>query len=404
MEELDLFAVTAPGLEPLCALELAGLGIDAKAEDGGVAWRGDRRSMHRANLELRTCSRVIARLGTFRARTFPELERHAAKLPWSAFIRPGTEVELRVTARKSKLYHQGAIAERVARVLAETASAHASVSRKDEDDDAVSQLVVVRFMRDVCTISIDSSGTLLHQRGYRQALGKAPLRETIAAAMLLASDFTGDDALLDPLCGSGTLAIEAALIARRIAPGLASPGHAPRAYAFEQWHGHRRGAWNDVVAEARTRIREHAGIAIVAADRNAGAITAATANAVRAGVARDVQLLQRPLAATTAPAPSGHLVTNPPYGVRVGEARELAPLYADLGRIARDALDGWTVGFLAADPRLAGATGLQLAERFVTKNGGIPVRFMVRTAVRTHVAEPETGAPAMEPPRPHMYL
>ena len=383
MDELDLFAVTAPGLEPLCAQELAGLGIDAKAEDGGVAWRGDRRSMYRANLELRTCSRVIARLGTFRARTFPELERHAAKLPWPAFIRPGAEVELRVTARKSKLYHQGAIAERIARVLAEKASAHADVSRRDEDDDAVAQLVVVRFMRDVCTISIDSSGTLLHQRGYRQALGKAPLRETIAAAMLLAAEFTGNDALLDPLCGSGTLAIEAALIARRIAPGLASPDHTPRAYAFEQWHGHRRGLWSDVVAEAHARIRDDAGIAIVAADRNAGAITAATANAERAGVTRDVQLIQRPLAATTAPAPSGLLVTNPPYGVRVGEAKELAPLYSDLGRIARDVLPGWTVGFLAADPRLAGATALQLTERFATKNGGIPVRFLVRTPTRT---------------------
>lgn len=375
MDELDLFAVTAPGLEPVCARELAALGIAAEAEDGGVAWRGDLRSLYRANLELRTCSRVLARAGTFRARTFPELERHAAKLPWSRFVRGGTDVELRVTTRKSKLYHQGAVAERIARVLMQSVGARASISRRDDDDDAVAQLVVVRFMRDVCTVSIDASGALLHQRGYRQALAKAPLRETIAAAMLLCSGWRGDTALIDPLCGSGTIPIEAALIARGIAPGLASPGHEPRLYAFQQWPGYDKKLWRDVVAEARTRISDDAGAAIIGSDRNAGAITAATTNAERAGVLPALQLIRRPLVALEAPAARGHLVTNAPYGVRVGDARELSALYAELGNVARTRLEGWSVGLLAADPRLAAATGLPLVERFATRNGGIAVRF-----------------------------
>jgi len=375
MKELDLFAVTAPGLEPLCARELASLGIEGSAEDGGVSWRGDMRSLYRANLELRTCSRVLARLGTFRARTFPELERHSAKLPWSAFLRGGSDVELRVTTRKSRLYHQGAVAERIARTLTDQLGARAVVSRKDIDDDATAQLVVVRFVRDVCTISIDASGALLHQRGYRQAVAKAPLRETIAAAMLLASEWYGDVPLLDPLCGSGTIPIEAALLARSIAPGLAAASREPRAYAFQQWPGHERRLWTDVVAEARARIREEAGVAIAAADRNAGAITAATSNAERAGVLADLELVRRPLSATPQTDGPGWVVTNAPYGVRVGETAELAPLYAALGRALRDALPGWHLGLLAADDRLAAATTLPLHERFATRNGGIAVRY-----------------------------
>lgn len=391
MDELDLFAVTAPGLEPLCARELTQLGIDATAEDGGVAWRGDRASLYRANLELRTCSRVIARLGTFRARTFHELERHTARLPWRALIAPGIDVELRVTTRKSKLYHQGAVAERIVRVLADTVGANARVSKKsDDDDEAVAQLVIVRFMRDVCTVSIDSSGALLHQRGYRQALAKAPLRETIAAAMLLANGWNGESPLLDPLCGSGTIAIEAALLARRIAPGLSAPDRRPRAYAFETWPHFDRRSWEDVVASASARITDSARVAIVASDRNGGAIAAATSNAERAGVLGDIELVRRPLAAVTLPGPEGHLVTNPPYGVRVGDARELAALYSALGAVVRERLTGWTAGFLAADPRLAAATRLPLREGFATRNGGIAVRFY--STGRTSAPEPGISA------------
>jgi putative N6-adenine-specific DNA methylase len=373
----DIFAVTAPGLEPLCAAELAALGVAGTAEDGGVTWRGGVDSLYAANLELRTASRVIARLGTFRARTFPELERHAGRLSWDRFVAPGAAVALRVTSRKSRLYHAGAIAERIARVLTERLSARVDAAKDDDDADAAdAQLVVVRFIRDVCTVSIDSSGVLLHQRGYRQAIGRAPLRETIAAAMLLASGWRGTTALLDPLCGSGTIAIEAALLARRIAPGLASPDRAPRAFAFQAWPGYDRAVFGDIVAAARARILPAAGVPIVAADRNAGAMAAAASNAQRAGVDGDIEFVQRPLSALEPPAGPGHLVTNPPYGVRVGERNELAPLYTALGRVATERLGGWPVVLLAAEPRHAAATGLPLRELFATRNGGIAVRAL----------------------------
>jgi putative N6-adenine-specific DNA methylase len=380
-QQVDIFAVTAPGLEQVCAAELAAYGIDGVAEDGGVGWRGELESLYRVNLWSRTASRVIVRAGEFRARTFAELERRAAKLPWARFIAEGAAVQLRVTARKSKLYHSDAIAERFARVLAAQIGARTEAEvevRVDDDDDAGAgaQLVVVRFIRDVCTVSIDASGELLHRRGYRQAVAKAPLRETIAAAMLLATGWRGDTPLIDPFCGSGTIPIEAALLSRSIAPGLAGAERESRRYAFERWPGFDARLWDEVVHAARNAICPGAGVPIIGSDRNGGAIAAARTNAERAGVAADIDFVQRPLSALEPPPGAGYLVTNPPYGVRVGERRELHTLYAALGSTMRERLLGWRVALLSADPGLDAATGLSLEEVFATSNGGIAVRLL----------------------------
>jgi putative N6-adenine-specific DNA methylase len=384
-EEMDLYAVTAPGLEPICLAELSLLGIAGVVEDGGVAWRGGLEQLYRANLGSRTASRILARAGQFRARTFAELERHGARLPWTRYLQPGTTASLRVTCRKSRLYHEGAVAERLARVLSDVGVSAAAAKAADADEAktggtdqaaGAAQLLVVRMFRDVCTISVDASGELLHQRGYRQALARAPLRETIAAAMLLRSGWSGEQPLVDPMCGSGTIAIEAALLARCIPPGLAASGYEPRGYAFEQWPAFDDALWARTVEAARARIRPTAAARIIAADRHGGAIAATAANAERAGVAADITLLRQPLSALEPPAGIGHLITNPPYGVRVGDARELGALYAALGAVARDRLPGWQVSLLSADDRLAAATALPLQELLTTRNGGIAVRLL----------------------------
>jgi putative N6-adenine-specific DNA methylase len=380
-QPLDFYAIAAPGLEDICAGELRQLGCAAAVEGGGAAWHGDIRSLYRANLMCRTASRVVVRAGSFRARTFAELERHAARLPWSRFIQHGTTVALRVTARKSRLYHTGAVAERIGGVLMGTAGARASVVDDEEHADAAddrAQLVIVRIVRDACTISIDSSGALLHQRGYRQAIAKAPLRETVAAALLRASGWHGETPLLDPFCGSGTIAIEAALCARRIAPGLASAGLEPRSFAFQDWPGFDAAAWHSIVAAARTDVLPAAGVRIVAADRHGGAISAAQANAARAGVAGDIEFVRSDVAAWSAdalPAGPGHVVTNPPWGVRLGERRRLYGMYAELGALA-GRLPGWSVAFLSADAGLEAAVAAPLRELLATRNGGIPVRLV----------------------------
>jgi putative N6-adenine-specific DNA methylase len=373
------FAVCAVGLEALVAAELRALNIEpdlADAEPGGVAFTAAPEALFRANLHLRTASRVLVRLGDFRARALGELERRAKEQPWELFITPGRPVRLRVTCRKSRLYHRGAVAERVANAIAARgagSAAGSSVERssataaEEEDESDDSQLIVVRLLHDQCTISIDSSGALLHRRGYRLATAKAPLRETLAAALLLASGWDPRTPLLDPMCGAGTIAIEGALLARRVAPGLR------RSFAFTEWPGFDRVLWARLLDEARSLILPHAPARIQASDRDAGAIEAAIANAERAGVAGDVEMSRRALSAIEPPAGPGWLVTNPPYGARVGEPDRLRNLYAQLGKVAKAKCPGWTIALLSADARLDSHLGIPLTSALKTRNGGIAV-------------------------------
>jgi putative N6-adenine-specific DNA methylase len=380
-DRYSLFAVTAPGLEPLAQAELRAMGIDAAAEPGGVAWTGGADDLYAANLRLRTASRVTVLAAEFRARTFFELERHARKVPWERWIPRGGAVRLRVTSKKSKLYHEGAIAQRVLEAIEHRvgplAASGVVADEEGGEDGGDAQLFIVRFVRDACTIRADASGALLHLRGYRQALARAPLRETLAASMLLGSGWDGASPLLDPMCGSGTIPIEAALIARRIAPGLASPEREPRDYSFTSWPGFDVERWAKVVDRACEEIRPSAGIPILGSDRDEGAIEAAAANAARAGVSDDIDLGVRPISAIEPPPGPGWIVINPPYGVRVGERDPLRNLYAALGRTLRAGAPGWTLALLSPDHALERQVGLPLDEALRTSNGGIPVRLVV---------------------------
>jgi putative N6-adenine-specific DNA methylase len=240
----------------------------------------------------------------------------------------------------------------------------------EDDDQAGSQLFVVRVVRDVCMVSADSSGALLHRRGYRRAVAKAPLRETLAAAMLIGSDWPGTVMLIDPMCGSGTIPIEAALVARRIAPGLHRP------FAFQRWPGFDSGAWEQLVAETREGELPTAPAVLIGSDRDAGAVEAARANAERAGVLADITFEQRAISAVEPPQGAGWVVVNPPYGVRVSEAGSVRDLYASFGNVLRERFVGWRVGVLSPGEQLERQMGLELRERFTTVNGGIPVRLV----------------------------
>jgi putative N6-adenine-specific DNA methylase len=373
---LDCFAIVTPGLEPFALAEAQALGLDAALEEGGVAWRGDARSALLANAGLRIASRVLVRLASFDARSFAELERHARKVTWSRVLEPGNAVRFRVTCKKSRLYHSDAVAQRFAdavmRSVPGVRAQGGSISEDDvaEDDDA--SLVVVRVMRDHVTVSADSSGALLHRRGYRQATAKAPLRETIAAAMLSASGWDDVSPLVDPLCGSGTIPIEGALRARRIAPG------AQRTFAMERWPTVSRALGDQVRAELAERASTGTNAVIVGSDRDAGAIAAATSNAERAGVVGDVALSVRSLTAAQFPAGSrGWIVTNPPYGVRVGDADRVRDLWAQLGNVLRERAAGWRVALLSPDAALDRQLRIPLRAAATTSNGGIAVRLMV---------------------------
>ncbi len=373
----ECFAIAAPGLEPLVAGELAALGEAPRPEAGGVAWTGDAASLCRANLWLRSASRVVVRAAEFRARTFYELERHARRIPWERFVAPGGAVRFRVTCRKSRLYHSDAVAQRMAAAIEHRMGAASAFTAREEtaDDETADggreQMFVVRLSHDVCTVSADSSGALLHLRGYRQAVAKAPLRETLAAALLLAADWRGESPLVDPLCGAGTIPIEAALIARRMAPGL------NRQFACVDWPGFPRAALARAVAEARGQELARSPVPIQGSDRDAGAIDAARANAERAGVSQDVVFSVRALSAIEPPTGPGLVAANPPYGVRVGERHEIRNLYAQLGHVLRRQCAGWRLALFSPDAKLTAQLGFVMQTVLATSNGGIPVHVEV---------------------------
>lgn len=368
-----IFVVTAPGLETLTAREIVELGLagerPARPVAGGVDFTGSRESLYRANLYLRTASRVIVRLGEFHATAFSELRKKAGRLPWERYLAPGQPVALRATCHKSRLYHSDAVVERVLGAIGDRLGVPASLSAWDEENEALAnaaQGVVIRLANDQCTLSIDSSGALLHRRGYRLATAKAPLRETLAAAMILAAEWDGRAPLLDPFCGSGTLPIEAALWVRRIAPGKA------RRFAFMDWPDFDAGLWDTLLAEASAGERLDAP-PLLASDRDAGAIQAATANAARAGVAANIAFSCRAVSAIEPPPGPGWLVTNPPYGVRVSAAKDLRNLYAQLGHVLRAHCPGWRVALLCNALPLLRQTGLSLDTSLTWVNGGLRV-------------------------------
>lgn len=368
----EAFAVAPPGLESITLGELTALGVKgARAVEGGVEFQADQTTIYRANLHLRTASRVLVRLASFKAISFAELEERARKVPWDRVLARGGAFQLRVTCRKSRLYHSGGVAQRLARDLAARLEALPAGRGDVEADEASNdaQLFVVRFDHDRCTISADSSGAHLHLRGYRTHVTDAPMRENLAAALVLASGWEPGAPIADPFCGSGTIPIEAAMIAANIAPGR------DRDFRFRQWPGYDEVAWQRILerAKAGERTPEQS---IVGADRSAAAIRAAEGNARRAGVEAFTEFVQMD-AREIEPAGSepGFIVSNPPYGVRLGDRDEVRQLSREFGQVLASRFTGWRVGLLTGGPGTV--PGVALEERFRTTNGGLPVRFMV---------------------------
>lgn len=379
---LKLFAVCAPGLEPFTAQEMAHLGLESHPsaevgnnseveENGGVDFSGTLDDVWRTNLQLRTASRILVRLGEFYTITFSELRKKASQLSWESYIKPGQPVSIRVTCHKSRLYHSDGVAERVAGAIFDRLKKPSPVIKaKDETSPERTQLVVVRFYHDFCTISIDSSGELLHRRGYRLETAKAPLRETLAAGLIIASGWDGVSPLIDPFCGSGTIPIEAALIAGRTWPGE------KRKFAFMNWPGYSTGTLGKIMGA--NKINPPVDFPLIAAsDRDAGAIQIAQSNASRAGLTDQIQFTCQAVSAITSPAAKGWIVTNPPYGVRVSANKDLRNLYAQFGKVLRIKCPDWHFAILCSEPALLHQTGLHFQEMLLFKNGGIKVRLAI---------------------------
>jgi putative N6-adenine-specific DNA methylase len=351
-----VFVVVAPGLERVAADELRSLGVRGRMPStrGGIEVEFTTRQLYLVHRWSRIATRVLVRVESGPARTFDEIESLVATIAWDAYLRDGGVdgggVAVHVASQASRLYHEGAIAERVLRVMARPA-------------DPDGQRVYVRVDRNRATISIDASGASLHHRTWRTVTHAAPLRPTLAAAMLRIAGYDGTRPVVDPMTGSGTIAIEAASIA------LALPHD--RDFAFQRWPSFETGTWASVTASDPS-APERTSARVFAADRDEGTVAAARVHAAAAGVGELVSIESAPLTRQRWPEQRALVVCNPPYGRRIGERHELSDLYAALGN--RVAASGHELCLLAADDRLVRATGLELVEQFATTNGGIGVR------------------------------
>ncbi len=362
MTALTLFFVCPPGLEPQLASEAKDLGFDGvRILAGGVEAKGDWREVWRANLMLRGATRVLLRVAEFHAKHLSQLDKRARAIAWSDWLGKGMPVRVDAVCRKSKIYHSGAAAERVAKAV--TAIADASLSA---DADVKLQ---VRIDHDQCTMSLDTSGEPLFKRGHKPAVAKAPMRENLASLFLRACDYDGLEAVVDPMCGSGTFLIEAAEIASGLAPGRS------RRFAFEALPSFDAAAWAKLSETATTTAASWAPN-LFGFDRDPGAVKAALANVERAGLSDQVALSRRAVADLRAPdTPPGLVIVNPPYGARISNQGALRAVYRTLGQRLEADFKGWRVGIVTSNALLAKSTGLRLEPGPQVDHGGLMVRL-----------------------------
>jgi putative N6-adenine-specific DNA methylase len=371
-----IFLVVPPGLEAIARQEtndyLSSLPGKKNILPGNeeLEYECDLAGLLQANQNFRIPNRILVRLASFKATNFPELVKKASRIQWENFIGENAKIAIRTTCKKSKLYHSDAVSQRI----------HASIEKRlvrkiqmlksglEEDSGLDIQILVVRIVDDLVEISIDSSGAPLYKRGYRQAVTKAPLRENLATALILAAGWDPQTPLIDPFCGSGTIPIEAALLQKQMAPGM------NRHFIMEKWPIYLKESRYFKIAET-----EPAGLAvgrknIFGSDRDAGAIQIADDNSQRANMGNSITWHQHAFSDMPDIPEPGWIITNPPYGQRISAGHDLRNLYAQFGNILRKRFVGWKTLYLCSDPNLASQTQLDAKVVLSFSNGGINVK------------------------------
>ncbi len=342
MDRFEIFMAAPPGLEQVLVAEAAERGfVDPQPVPGGVTVQGGWPDVWRANLEMRGAGRILARIGSFRAMHLAQLDKRARKFAWDQVLRPDVPVRVEVTCRKSRIYHAGAATQRIERALVEEFGATLSAE--------ASLVIKTRIEDDLCSFSVDTSGAPLHIRGHKEWVGKAPMRENLAALFLRDCGFDGSQTVVDPMCGSGTFVIEAAEIAAGMQAGRS------RRFAFEDLASFNAEAW----AAMRRDVAVTGPVRFYGYDRDDGAIRGAAANAERAGVSAAVAFQRQAVMDLMPPeGPPGLIMVNPPYGARIGQRKLLFSLYGALGKTLKERFSGWRVGLITSDGGLAKAAGL----------------------------------------------
>ena len=337
MKTYELIAPCHFGLEAVLKKEILDLGYEiSQVEDGRVTFIGDDEAVCRANIFLRTAERVLLKAGCFKAETFEELFQGTRAIPWEEYIpEDGKFWVAKASSIKSKLFSPSDIQSIMKKAMVERLKKHYGVTWFPEN--GASYPLRVFLYKDMVTVGIDTSGDSLHKRGYRTLTSKAPITETLAAALIMLTPWNRDRILVDPFCGSGTFPIEAAMLAANMAPGM------NRSFLSEEWRNLiKRKCWYEAMDEANELVDTDIKVDIQGYDIDGDIVKAARSNAESAGVADMIHFQQRPVSALSHPKKYGFILTNPPYGERIEDKSNLPALYREIGeRYA--ALDAWSM-------------------------------------------------------------
>ena len=363
MSTYTLIATAAMGLESIVAKEVKDLGYECQVENGKVIFKGDETAIARANMWLRTADRIKILVGDFKAYSFDELFENTKKLPWENFLPVDAEFPVQGKSVKSKLYSVPDCQAIVKKAIVERLrTAYKRTSWLDETGPLFK--IEVAIHKDVASITLDTSGQGLHKRGYRIGQGEAPLKETLAAALIQLTTWNPDRPFVDPFCGSGTIAIEAALIGQNIAPGF------NREFLSEDWPMMPAEVWEKTRMEAEDLANYDQPLEILGTDIDHRMIEVSKENAMEAGLGDLVKFKQMQIRDFTSDLEYGIIVGNPPYGERLGERKEVEHMYQEMGR-AFGKLDTWSVYMLTSHENFEQCYGKQATKKRKLFNGFI---------------------------------
>ena len=367
MSKFELIATSTFGLEAVVAGELKALGYEEMTlENGKVTFTGDESTVCRANLWLRAADRVRLKVGEFTATTFDELFEQTRALPWPDLLPADAAFPVDGKSVKSTLFSISDCQAIVKKAVVESMKKKYKTEWFQEQGPLYR--IEVSLLKDTATLTIDTSGPGLHKRGYRVVNSEAPLKETLAAALILISRWNPATTLIDPFCGSGTIPIEAALIGRNLAPGM------NRTFAAEQWPNIPRPFWHQARKETHDLADYDLPLDISGTDLSESAVRIARTNAAEAGVDQAVHLQARPLSALRSKKKYGKIICNPPYGERVGELKEVKELYRQMGRVFQS-LDSWSIYVLTSNEDFEALFGRRASKKRKLYSGNIKVDY-----------------------------
>ncbi|MBN6888474.1 putative N6-adenine-specific DNA methylase [Cytobacillus horneckiae] len=367
MSKYNIIATSAMGLEALVAKEVRALGYECQVENGRISFQGDEKAIARSNMWLRTADRIKVKVGEFKATTFDELFEKTKALPWENYLPEEAEFPVSGKSVKSKLFSVSDCQGIVKKAIVERMRTHYKKTGWFDENGPLFKIEVA-LLKDIATITIDASGSGLHKRGYRTGQGEAPLKETLAASLIMLTNWTPDKPFVDPFCGSGTIPIEAALIGQNIAPGF------NREFVSEQWGWISDQIWEDVRMEAEDLANYDQPLDIEGADIDHRMVKIAEENAFEAGLGDLVNFKQMQVRDFTTTKEYGVIIGNPPYGERLGDKPAVQQMYKEMGA-AFSTLDTWSIYMLTSDEQFETFFGKPATKKRKLFNGFIKTDY-----------------------------